>query len=149
VIAHNDRRRLHKNTPDQVLNLDIACQAKLWGDHLAATGRWEHAPRSDRRSPHQGENLAMSKGTAGYLGELVPEEGWYEREIGYYDYSTGRANGGAVGHFTQMVWDVSTELGCAESRITSRGEEKIYSVCRYSPGGNVGGTFTEHVHRPY
>ena len=35
VQEHNQRRRRHRNTPDVSLNLDIACQAKTWANHLA------------------------------------------------------------------------------------------------------------------
>ena len=35
---------------------------------------------------------------------------------GQYDFDTGKSkNGGVVGHFTQMVWDTSIQLGCARA----------------------------------
>ena len=86
VIVHNERRSRHRNTDPVSLNLDIACQAKEWAEHMAVNDAWGHAPSSER--PGQGENLAMS-GTTGTPGELVPEIGWYDNEEIYYDYSTG------------------------------------------------------------
>jgi hypothetical protein len=44
VLEHNQRRRLHRNTPDVSLNLDIACQAKTWANHLAENFIFQHAP---------------------------------------------------------------------------------------------------------
>lgn len=125
VEEHNARRRRHLNTPDVSANLDIACQAKQWADYLAINDRWEHAPRQDRQSPPQGENLAMMW-TSGTIDTHTPETGWYDREIDYYDYDTGTFVEGApanaqIGHFTQMVWDDSTSIGCGESRISRNG----------------------------
>ena len=40
-----------------------------------------------------------------------------------------------TGHYTQMVWKGTTEVGCA----TASGTELTYLVCRYSPPGNIVG----------
>jgi hypothetical protein len=39
-----------------------------------------------------------------------------------------------TGHFTQMVWRASTQVGCAVSTRTCK--EKTY-VCQYGPPGNI------------
>ena len=36
---------------------------------------------------------------------------WYD-EIQYYNFTTGRSKGGVTGHFTQVVWTASTQVGC-------------------------------------
>ena len=89
--------------------------------------------------------------TSGTLGEYIPEKGWYEGEIDYYDYETGDFVDNApanaqIGHFTQMVWDDTTNIGCGESRIERDGWWYLYSTCRYNPPGNFRGRYTEHVH---
>ena len=43
VQEHNKRRRRHLNTPDVAMNLDIACQAKKWSDHMAINDHWGHS----------------------------------------------------------------------------------------------------------
>jgi len=53
---HNDYRSNHRDTNPLALNLDIACQAKTWSDHMAENDIWEHSTRIQR--PNQGENLA-------------------------------------------------------------------------------------------
>jgi len=108
-------------------------------------------------SPSQGENLAW-RWAAPTLGtnDDWEEEGWYDSEEPNYDYSTGgSSNGGVIGHFTQMVWDETTKLGCGIARtdeiLTIRGQdwdgESEYSVCRYAKPGNWVGENLEHVQR--
>lgn len=38
----------------------------------------------------------------------------------------------AVGHYTQMVWSTTTQVGLA----IARGGNRDYLVCRYAPIGN-------------
>ena len=68
-------------------------------------------------NPRQGENLAWRWGT--YLDTIDDweEEGWYDSERLNYNYWTGKSlNGLAIGEFTQMVWDVTSKLGCGTAR---------------------------------
>lgn len=79
-----------------------------------------------------GENLAA--GTNSEPAELV--QLWYD-EIEYYDYDnvTGiEHDGHDVGHFTQLVWADSTELGCAVQKCSN---EAVYLICEYNPAGNI------------
>lgn len=50
-----------------------------------------------------------------------------------------------TGHFTQVVWKDSTELGVGMAR-NRNGE--VYVVCNYNPAGNFLGSFTENVLPP-
>ena len=61
VTQHNLKRQLHENTNDVAYDLDIACQAKTWADHMANNDSFAHAPADQR--PGQGENLAMTWST--------------------------------------------------------------------------------------
>jgi hypothetical protein len=45
-----------------------------------------------------------------------------------------------VGHYTQVIWRDTTQVGCALVTVAS-GEDEIL-VCRYLDGGNVTGQMT-------
>lgn len=40
----------------------------------------------------------------------------------------------ATGHFTQLVWKATNQLGCGIAVTTTN---KVYGVCNYSPQGNI------------
>jgi hypothetical protein len=75
------------------------------------------------------------------------ETGWVAEKANYHGRVTGFNPGEPVnGHYTQMVWNTTKEVGCAiakstvggESRGTRTGELWSYLVCRYKPAGNYG-----------
>lgn len=51
----------------------------------------------------------------------------------------------ASGHFTQMVWKGSEQLGCGSVTASSGA---LYVVCNYSPPGNYIGEFVANVLQP-
>jgi hypothetical protein len=104
----------------------------VWADYLAVTGRWEHAPENPRQP--QGENIWA--GTRDYFSPEAMTSAWI-REKRYYkaglfpnNSTTGRVED--VGHYTQLVWRNSTDVGCA---MASNQEEDLL-VCRYTQAGN-------------
>lgn len=95
-----------------------------------------------------GENLA-----AGYVGGKSPVDAWYN-EISLYDYSNPGFSE-AAGHFTQVVWKSTSQLGCA--MVTCNNAWRQYTICEYSnTRGNIVGTdsatgksyFEENVLKP-
>ena len=61
-----------------------------------------------------------------------------------YQFTSGGFSGG-TGHFTQVVWKTSIELGIGRAESTKRGMKCAYIVGRYKPAGNMMGTFPENV----
>jgi pathogenesis-related protein 1 len=48
------------------------------------------------------------------------------------------------GHYTQMVWKNTKEVGCATATVSGKSSSGlsgvvVYLVCRYSPPGNIVG----------
>lgn len=71
------------------------------------------------------------------------------REVCSYKFRSGRFSG-ATGHFTQVVWKGSTQLGVGFARGSYSIGGKVYDNClfvvgRYLEPGNMMGAFQENV----
>lgn len=61
-------------------------------------------------------------------------------------YTFGQPNGSpGTGHFTQVVWKESVELGIGKADVNKNGMKCTYIVGRYRPAGNMGGTYDQNV----
>ena len=132
LAAHNIERTA-LGLPPLVWNEALAQHAQVWANHLVSLGSLQHSANTDRTG--EGENLWM--GTAGYYPPSQMVGSWAEEkaDFTYGVFPDGVAPNGdwhKVGHYTQMVWRGTTEVGCA---IASGGGWD-YLVCRYSPPGN-------------
>ncbi|XP_075903252.1 uncharacterized protein LOC142902242 [Nelusetta ayraudi] len=105
---------------------DLNSSAQSWADHLMATDKLSHSTTED------GENVFTMYGSAGIvLTGKEAVESWYN-EIKDYQWSNpGFASN--TGHFTQVVWKSSTELGVG---MATNGK-KVYVVGQYRPAGNI------------
>ncbi len=131
--AHN-KYRAELGIPDLKWSDDLAAHAKKWSDHLASLGgkKISHAPADKRKG--EGENIWW--GTTGYYSFTQMVDGWGD-EKKYFVYGTfpdvsSSGNWADVGHYTQIIWKDTTEVGCGLS--TAGGYDIL--VCRYSPPGN-------------
>jgi uncharacterized protein YkwD len=126
VDAHN-KYRSEFNIPPLKWSNKLAKEAVVWADYLSAKGKFFHSPNRNGA----GENLWM--GTAGHYSLSQMVERWGDEKAFYKDgIFPNVTTGGVVGHYTQMIWRNTTEVGCAKS---SNGEYD-YFVCRYYPPGN-------------
>uniref|UniRef100_A0A0D3GP37 SCP domain-containing protein n=1 Tax=Oryza barthii TaxID=65489 RepID=A0A0D3GP37_9ORYZ len=82
---------------------------------------------------------------AGWVGKPADAMGSWVGEKPYYDRSSNSCVGGKVcGHYTQVVWSRTTQIGCA--RVTGcniNGRSSTLIACNYNPRGNINGE------RPY
>ncbi|MEQ8905656.1 CAP domain-containing protein [Ekhidna sp.] len=105
---------------------EMAELAADWAKKLKQKGcGWEHRP--DNKF---GENLF--KGTAGAFDAAYVVDAW-AGEKADYNYSKNNCKPGKMcGHYTQIVWNTTTTVGCA--KIECDGMD-IW-VCNYDPPGN-------------
>ncbi|XP_072013508.1 GLIPR1-like protein 1 [Amphiura filiformis] len=135
------------NMEFMVWNDDLATLAELWASVCYfGHGLTNH---TDIRSkfPTIGQNL--------WSGGAKPDgvssvEKWHD-EKDNYDYDANQCTGGC-GHYTQLVWGTSKELGCGRAYCMNTidqdgnpdgGGPDFIFACQYSPAGNMGGS------RPY
>lgn len=110
-----------------------AAQALVWDYDLSASALTyaQSCVLEKSADPSFGETLAAGTATdPTFYIDL-----WYD-EGAAYDYANpGFAD--ATGHFSQLVWSATTNVGCGFS--SGCGEYANYLVCRYSSPGNVVG----------
>jgi uncharacterized protein YkwD len=122
LAAHNVVRARVKVAP-LAWSGRLAAIAQDWADSLLARKEFVHRPNSK-----YGENLFDVTGGGASAGQVV--DGWAS-EARNYDYGANKCSG-VCGHYTQIVWGDSKEVGCA----VARGGGREVWVCEYDPPGN-------------
>jgi uncharacterized protein YkwD len=132
LAAHNhERQRL--GIPGLKWSDRLAAQAQGWADSLADRGAFEHS--QDRSGA--GENLWMGTtgryGAEDMIGAFIDEQ--RDFHPGRFPDISRTGNWSDVGHYSQLIWPGTRQVGCAIAR--GRGNDVL--VCRYWPAGNVWG----------
>mmetsp|Transcript_73274 Transcript_73274/g.212231 ORF Transcript_73274/g.212231 Transcript_73274/m.212231 type:complete len:321 (-) Transcript_73274:5-967(-) len=111
--------------------------------HSPLHQRWEEAGFQ-----YVGENLYKVINMAPTGVDVV--DAWYA-ELEDYNYGSvgatctkqrcaGRSSPPCMlGHFTQVMWAKTTDLGCAIEECPNQEQRTFVSVCNYGPGGNIVG----------
>ncbi|MDE2596862.1 MAG: SCP-like extracellular [Sphingomonadales bacterium] len=130
--AHN-RERMRLNITPLQWSEQLAGQARDWADTLARRGGFEHS----RDRSGAGENLWMGTASAyapeDMIGAFVSEGRQFHS--GRFPAISRTGNWVDVGHYSQLIWPATREVGCAIAE--AHGNEVL--VCRYWPAGNVWG----------
>ena len=134
LAAHNvERARL--GLKPLVWSAKLADHSKQWAQTLAESDKLEHAP--DGADGDEGENLWNGTKHDYTPDEMIAffiDEAKHFKRGTFPDVSTtGRWDD--VGHYTQLVWKDTREVGCT---IASN-QRRDFLVCRYWPAGNIKG----------
>jgi Cysteine-rich secretory protein family len=133
--AHNLERTRMGQAP-LTWSSKLTADALVWAQHLAQTATFEHADEKPGEEP-QGENLWMGTKNAyspeAMVGAWIEERAMFTR--GAFPKISTTGNWIDVGHYSQLIWYSTTQLGCAH--VPNRADD--YLVCRYFPSGNWDG----------
>ena len=142
INAHNEYRARHGVQP-LTYNKKLADYAQRWAEHLASVDRMYH---SNTNAVGYGENIAYGYGQA--VSGRTASKWWYD-EINDYNFNSGSRKffsfGKQIGHFTQLVWKNTKEVGFGSARASNGG---VYVVANYYPPGNVQGHYLSNVFPP-
>jgi uncharacterized protein YkwD len=129
LLAAHNAYRASLGLPPVRWSYQLAANAQRWAVHLAEIGELEHSG--------PGQNLAMAASGTQSLTQLVDlwgsEQAYFTN--GYFPAISTTGNWMDVGHYSQMVWKTTTEVGCGLAE--SYGRDVL--VCDYDPPGNVMG----------
>ena len=144
VDAHNQLRAKHGVEPLTVAS-DLCALAQTWADYLLESNTTGHSPNDHRSGA--GENIAEMQGSSPNLDYEAKDvtKSWYS-EIDVYQSYFGKeppsmGSGPAYGHFTQVVWKNTKEMGIGKAK----GNGRVVVVANYRPAGNFIGSYSENV----
>ena len=136
LLAAHNAERAAMGIPPLQWNDRLAADARVWAEELAATGKFEHSPDTPGEDP-QGENLWA--GTPRAFSPEAMVHLWVSEKRDYrpgvFPNNSRSGDIENVGHYTQLIWRASHQVGCA----SAVGEREEFLVCRYSEAGNVYG----------
>ena len=133
---HNLYRAKH-GAPPLVLSAQLNDVAQHHAEQLARINQLVHSEQE-----HYGENLYASSDPTPPRPEAVVDS-WYN-EIQHYDFDKPGFRPD-TGHFTQVVWKSSHELGIG---IAQAADGTWYVVGNYRPPGNITNQFATNVLNP-
>ncbi|XP_031567085.1 protein PRY1-like isoform X2 [Actinia tenebrosa] len=133
LMLINLYRAMHGSAP-LFWNEQLANESQAWAEKLAQKGTLDHDT-----SMTDGENIAKLPASNSDVMNAI--DAWYEEEK-MFDYKNP-AFSKATGHFTQLVWKGSKEMGLGIA--PSKDNSEYYIVARFRPSGNVQGKFAVNV----
>ena len=121
----------------------LADGAQTWAQQIATTGKFAHDPVNTGltcTSNCRGENIA------GFFTSVSEPDGGQSKWAAEKSDYNGQTNtctpvspSVTCGHYTQMVWQNTHEIGCGTAPPGAGGLPYSILVCRYDPPGNYPG----------
>jgi pathogenesis-related protein 1 len=144
ILNTHNNERLKAKTPPVVgtmpkLTWDKPLQTIA--NNYAALCTWKH---NANRGSNIGENLYASTGVLLPTTPVASVNSWIAEKSKYTYQKVSAANFAPTGHYTQLIWQTTTKVGCAYQNCnknspfaSSYGPNWVFVVCDYSTSGNV------------
>jgi hypothetical protein len=147
--AHNEKRSEHC-VPPLTWSAELAKAAQ---EYAETCNLGQHGSAGENMADWvtiQNDKPMLPAQSDRYIFENV----WY-CEIKNYNFDAPQIAGGfkqncdppVNGHFTQIVWKGTQQIGCGRATCNINGQPGTHWVCRYWPAGNSG-PLAENVPRP-
>jgi len=154
LLAHNVHRANH-SAADLTYSNELAAVAQ----EIASSCVYAHDTTVESTTGNgvYGQNIAAGL-TADEVTDVITNL-WYNAEVNAYSPYYGQANPGGnfnnYGHFTQIVWQGTTVVGCATQDCSANGLANVgsnvppyFTVCNYYEAGNYGGEYADNIDAP-
>ncbi len=148
TTAHNDLRKKYQSPPLKY-SKQLENAARKWAKKLQKDGcgmvhshgkvgsfgenlYWASAKKTANTKDNQGQWIWHNQ--LQQTDERAVVQAWYD-EVRWYDYESNSCEEGEMcGHYTQVIWNTTTKLGCAVMACDDRSQ---VWVCEYAPAGNI------------
>jgi Cysteine-rich secretory protein family len=137
ILEIHNSERAAVGVPPLVWSDTIAASAQAWATHILTAGTFSHSPPEQRNG--NGENIALAG--RGYSVEDTVRRMvmlWVAEKQNYHGGVMTPENFSNIGHYTQMIWSSTTQIGCGIATDTTP-PVYDYLVCQYAPPGNYMG----------
>lgn len=136
-LDHHNKVRAQVGVGKLTWSSSLSDYAQSWANQLADKKcKMKHSERVDETGRVLGENIFWGSSSAVY-GTLDASKSWYEEKADYNGEPIGETRGKKVGHYTQMVWNSTREVGAGVAFCPSGA---IIVVASYHPAGNIVGS---------
>lgn len=134
--SHNEFRQnvspAATNMKKMIWNHDLEKMSQLWAENC----KFKHGQPNCTNMPFDpiGQNLFLTTATTYTPNGAVAA---WNSEVDFYTLSSNKCQSSQMcGHYTQVVWANSNEVGCGAKYCTNLG---YLVVCNYGPAGNYVG----------
>ncbi|MCF8341153.1 MAG: hypothetical protein K9I82_09265 [Chitinophagaceae bacterium] len=139
VLLHHNKVRAEVGVDKLVWSNEIAAYAQEWANYLVSENNCKmmHRSSANRNDKNWGENLFWGS-SATYYKPLDASKGWAGEKADYTYAPCCGDNFMKIGHYTQMVWKNSKEMGLG---IATCPTGEVIIVANYNPSGNYVGQY--------
>lgn len=128
MLSYHNEARASVDVAPLIWSEELSKHAATWGATLAAQGcKLQHTKDSK-----YGENLFMTSSNKNHEAVIEAAESWESERDNYSGQPLSKSNVSSVGHYTQMVWSITSAVGCAKVECNNQ----FIVICHYSPVGN-------------
>ncbi|XP_064649733.1 uncharacterized protein LOC135501513 [Lineus longissimus] len=134
LTKHNEERTQAKSSMTPLTwSSKLANYAQEWANGC----KFGHRSNEELASKNRGENIFAAWGYDMATIGTSAAKSWASEKDDYTYSSNSCKDGEQCGHYTAMVWEATTKVGCG-SKECSDGMQVV--VCNYSPAGNMIGS---------
>jgi pathogenesis-related protein 1 len=139
LLDHHNKVRAIVRTNALIWNPKLSAYAQSWADYLVKNKECKliHSKCINNEGNDLGENIYWGSSATRFT-PLDASKSWYEEKLNYSYEPIGDSKISEIGHYTQMIWKNTREVGVGIGYCKDGG---IMIVASYYPAGNYIGEY--------